>query len=205
MQQVFFWPRQKHYAKERVRSFSLRISCTQCWSSAIFLRILTSDGVLLLSMFEIEPLRLQPIFVATAYKCNSFDATHGVQPSGNDTSKPSRLSQLGAKDNTLVHQFLALRCSQPSSVIRSNCPKFCSFIYVWTKLCSVEKLLLLLDCIDSKSAIERDVAAVGQKAKRLHFAVPRIQQLAIRENCKNSPTIFGTIIIRLTNIAVRLR
>ena len=39
---------------------------------------------------------------------------------------------------------------------------------------SVEKFLPLLDCIGSRSSIERDVAAAGQKAKRLHFAAPRI-------------------------------
>ena len=40
---------------------------------------------------------------------------------------------------------------------------------------SVEKFLPLLDCIGSKSAVERDVAAAGQKAKMLHFAAPRMR------------------------------
>lgn len=40
---------------------------------------------------------------------------------------------------------------------------------------SVEKFLPLLDCIGKKSSIERDVAAAGQKAKRLHFAAPRMR------------------------------
>jgi len=36
----------------------------------------------------------------------------------------------------------------------------------------VEKFLPLLDCIGSRSSIERDVAAAGQKVKSLHFAAP---------------------------------
>lgn len=40
---------------------------------------------------------------------------------------------------------------------------------------SVEKFLPLLDCRAGKSTIERDVAAAGQKAKRLHFAAPRMR------------------------------
>ena len=39
---------------------------------------------------------------------------------------------------------------------------------------SVEKFLPFLDCIGSKSSIERDVAVAGQKAKSLHFAAPRM-------------------------------
>ena len=40
---------------------------------------------------------------------------------------------------------------------------------------SVEKFLPFLDCIGSRSSIERDVAAAGQKAKGLHFAAPRMR------------------------------
>ena len=40
---------------------------------------------------------------------------------------------------------------------------------------SVEKFLPFLDCIGSKSSIERDVAAAGQKARGLHFAAPRMR------------------------------
>jgi len=40
---------------------------------------------------------------------------------------------------------------------------------------SVEKFLPFLDCIGSKSSIERDVAAAGQKAGGLHFAAPRMR------------------------------
>lgn len=39
----------------------------------------------------------------------------------------------------------------------------------------MEKFLLFLDCIGSRSSIERDVAAAGQKAKGLHFAAPRMR------------------------------
>jgi transposase-like protein len=39
---------------------------------------------------------------------------------------------------------------------------------------SVEKFLPLLSCKGSRSSIERDVAVAGQKAKRLHFAAPRM-------------------------------
>ena len=37
---------------------------------------------------------------------------------------------------------------------------------------AVEKFLPLLDCRGSKSSIERDVAAAGQKARELHFQAP---------------------------------
>ena len=40
---------------------------------------------------------------------------------------------------------------------------------------SVEKFLPLLDCIGSKSSIERDVATAGSKAKGLHFSAPRMR------------------------------
>jgi transposase-like protein len=40
---------------------------------------------------------------------------------------------------------------------------------------SVERFLPLLDCIGSRSSIERDVAAAGQKVKSLHFAAPRMR------------------------------
>ena len=40
---------------------------------------------------------------------------------------------------------------------------------------SVEKFLPLLDCTGSRSTIERDVATAGRKAKRLHFAAPRMR------------------------------
>jgi hypothetical protein len=40
---------------------------------------------------------------------------------------------------------------------------------------AVEKFLPLLDCIGSRSSIERDVAAAGQKAKSLHFTAPRMR------------------------------
>lgn len=40
---------------------------------------------------------------------------------------------------------------------------------------SVEKFLPLLDCIGSKSTIERDVAAAGQKAGELHFQAPHMR------------------------------
>lgn len=40
---------------------------------------------------------------------------------------------------------------------------------------SVEKFLPLLDCFGSKSSIERDVAASGQKAKRLHLSAPKMR------------------------------
>jgi len=39
---------------------------------------------------------------------------------------------------------------------------------------SVEKFLPLLDCIGSRSSIERDVAVAGAKAKILHFSAPRM-------------------------------
>lgn len=46
---------------------------------------------------------------------------------------------------------------------------------------SIQKFLPLLDCRGSKSSIERDVAAAGQKAKRLHFAAPlmRVRTLGV--------------------------
>ena len=40
---------------------------------------------------------------------------------------------------------------------------------------SVQEFLPLLGCKGSKSAIERDVAAAGQKAKSLHFCAPRMK------------------------------
>jgi hypothetical protein len=40
---------------------------------------------------------------------------------------------------------------------------------------SVEKFLPLLDCRGSKSTVERDVAAVGVKARRLHLSAPRLR------------------------------
>lgn len=40
---------------------------------------------------------------------------------------------------------------------------------------SVEKFLPLLGCRGSKSSIERDVAAAGQRAKSLHFGAPRMR------------------------------
>lgn len=40
---------------------------------------------------------------------------------------------------------------------------------------SVEKFLPLLDCTGSRSSIERDVAATGQKAKSLHLSAPRMR------------------------------
>lgn len=40
---------------------------------------------------------------------------------------------------------------------------------------SVEKFLPLLDCIGSKSAVERDVTQVGQKVKSLHLGAPRMR------------------------------
>jgi hypothetical protein len=40
---------------------------------------------------------------------------------------------------------------------------------------SVEKFLPLLDCCGSKSTIERDVAAVGAKARTLHLSAPRLR------------------------------
>jgi len=40
---------------------------------------------------------------------------------------------------------------------------------------SVEKFLPLLDCRGSKSTIERDVAAAGQKVKALHLSAPRMR------------------------------
>jgi hypothetical protein len=40
---------------------------------------------------------------------------------------------------------------------------------------SIEKFLPLLDCKGSKSGIERDVAAAGQKAKAFHLSAPRMR------------------------------
>ncbi len=39
---------------------------------------------------------------------------------------------------------------------------------------SVEKFLPLLDCVGSKSTVERDVSASGHKAKTLHLSAPRM-------------------------------
>jgi len=46
---------------------------------------------------------------------------------------------------------------------------------------SIEKFLRLLDCVGSKSTIERDVAQAGQKAKSLHFSAPvmRVRVLGV--------------------------
>jgi hypothetical protein len=40
---------------------------------------------------------------------------------------------------------------------------------------AIEKFLPLLGCIGSKSTIERDVGAVGAKARKLHLSAPRLQ------------------------------
>jgi transposase-like protein len=40
---------------------------------------------------------------------------------------------------------------------------------------NVEKCLRFLDCAGSKSAVERDVAAAGQKAKAVHMQGPRMR------------------------------
>lgn len=44
---------------------------------------------------------------------------------------------------------------------------------------SVEKFLPLLDCMGSRSSIERDVAFAGHKAKFLHLGAPRMRVLVL--------------------------